>query len=224
MISFACEYESVDHDYDLELSKALGIDMGLATYATLAKGASNEIETIENPHFLKKGLKKLHYLSRQLSRKTTRSRNWCKTRQKLQNHHRFLRDSRNDFAHKLSTKLVKSHDILCVESLSVKSMLGEGSKRFSRAISDAGWRQFLEALRYKALYGGKGFLEVDRFYPSTKTCHKCGQRHALTLQERELKCSGGNRVNRDVNAAINIKQHCLKAVGTTVVKLVELPH
>ena len=63
-----------------------------------------------------------------------------------------------------------------------------------------------------------------QFYPSTKTCHKCGQRHALTLQERELKCSCGNRVNRDVNAAINIKQHCLKAVGTTVVKLVELPH
>ncbi|MDN3505438.1 MAG: transposase [Rhabdochlamydiaceae bacterium] len=224
MVCFSCEYESSIPNYDLALSKSLGIDMGLATYATFVKGLGNEVEKIENPRFLKKGLKKLQYLSRDLSRKAKKSRNWYKARQKLQNFHGFLRNSRNDFAHKLSTQLVKSHDIICVESLSIKAMLGSGSKNLSRAISDAGWSGFLENLKYKASHAGKGFLQADRFYPSTKNCHNCGQRHELSLKERVLDCSCGNKIDRDVNAAINIKQQCLKAVGTTVIKLVELPH
>lgn len=223
MVCFSCEYESSVPEYDLELSKSLGIDMGLATFATFAKGAFNEVEKVKNPRFLKKGLKKLQYLSRDLSRKTKKSRNWYKARQKLQNFHGFLRNSRNDFAHKLSTQLVKNHDIICVESLNIKSMLSVGSKKLTRSISDAGWRSFLENLKYKAIHAGKGFLQADKFYPSTKNCHNCGQRHELSLKDRILDCSCGNKIDRDVNAAINIKQQCLKAVGTTVVKLVELP-
>ncbi|MDN3504500.1 MAG: zinc ribbon domain-containing protein, partial [Rhabdochlamydiaceae bacterium] len=78
-------------------------------------------------------------------------------------------------------------------------------------------------LKYKANHAGKGFLQADKFNPSTKNCHNCGQRHELSLKDRILDCSCGNKIDRDVNAAINIKQQCLKAVGTTVVKLVELP-
>ena len=105
-----------------------------------------------------------------------------------------------------------------VESLRVKELLEKASKRLARAISDAGWREFLQMLKYKCEENGKVLQEVGPYFPSTKQCFRCQKRNEIDLSTREYSCSCGHRMHRDHNAAWN-----LKAAGTSVGKLAELP-
>lgn len=226
-VCFSCEIEKNMPLRQLNDELAVGIDVGLTQYATLAVGAANNIEEISNPRFLKKSLSKLRYLSKNLSKKTMRSRNRYKAKLKLQDFQVWLKNCRKDFAHKLSTRVVKSHDIIGVESISVADLLQTSRTCLARSIADAGWRQFLECLKYKAKEYGKALVEVDRWFASTKTCSQCGRRHDLQLSDRSLRCDCGLELGRDVNAAINIKNEAkekFKAAGMSVLKLVELPH
>ncbi len=214
MVCVTCELEKPDPL--VEFKSVLGIDLGIEHFATLA--TETGIEEIDNRRFLTKDLKKLKYLSRRLSKKAKRGQNRLKARIKLNRWHAQIRAKRADFLHKLSTLLVKSHDVIVVESLQIRALLVSASKYLARAISDMGWRSFLEMLKYKCREYGKKLEAVGQYFPSTKQCFSCLKRNDIPLHQREYSCSCGFKIHRDHNAALN-----LRAAGMSVLKLVELP-
>jgi putative transposase len=211
-VSFACEIEKEPVKHILNKDKTLGIDLGIKTFATMAVGKKNHLVTIENPKFLKKSLKKLRFLNRRLSKKRKGSKNRYKARIALSKFHIRLRNLRLDFFYKLALEIVKNHDIISVEKMNIKKML-QGLKSLSRSISDAGWGIFLNCLKNKALEYGKTLYEVSSLLASTRKCSKCGNKKEMSLRQREYICECGNILDRDLNAAINIKN---LAVGTSV--------
>jgi putative transposase len=225
-ICFSCEVEKEVFQPILDETSAIGIDVGLRHYATLAIGNENTLQEIANPRLLKQYLQKLRFLSKNLSRKVLKSRNWYRAKKALQAHYAKLKNCRTDFAHKLSTQVVKNHDIIGVENLSITSLLQAGRTTIARNIADVGWRRFFDCLQYKALHQGKAFIAVNRWFASTKTCSQCRRKHKLTLSDLVLVCPCGLEIGRDQNASINIKNEAiekLKAAGMSVSKLVELP-
>jgi putative transposase len=209
-VSFSCEQVKELSPLS-ETPSIIGIDVGLENFAIVA--SEHGIEETGNPRYLREELKHLRFLSRQLSKKKKGSQNRRKAKARLQSFHARIRNKRRNFLHKLSTKLVKSHDVVAVETLKVKSLLENSPKRLARAISDAGWRQFLQFLKYKCEHFGKKLVEADRWFPSTKQCYQCKKRNEIALNERQYNCSCGFSIHRDHNAALN-----LRAVGTTVLK------
>jgi putative transposase len=209
-VSFSCQWEENILQSN-ESPSIVGIDLGLESFAIMADG--ERIEKIENPRFLRHELNHLKFLSRQLSRKEKWSKNWRKAKEKLQSFHAKIRSKRNDFLHKLSTAIVKSHDVVVVESLKVKSLLEKSPRFLARSISDAGWRQFLQQLKYKCEYAAKRFVEAGEWFPSTKQCSSCRKRNEISLSDRIYRCDCGLVIHRDDNSALN-----LRAVGTTVLK------
>jgi putative transposase len=187
----------------------IGIDVGLQHFATIATETGTE--EIKSPHFLKKRLVKIKYLSRQLSKKEKKSSNRLKAKQALNTEHGRIKNQRRDFQHKLSTQLVKSHGKIVIESLAIKELLEKEPRYRARAISDAGWRGFLQMLKYKSEEQGKELLEVGRYFPSTKQCFRCKTKNEISLEQREYSCHCGHRVHRDHNAALN-----LRAAGMSV--------
>ena len=136
-VCFSCEIEVEVQEQELDLESVVGIDVGLTKYATLAIGNQNHFEEVANPRFLRKARLKLSYLHKNLSRKKLKSANWYKALYKLQRFYCWLKNCRKDFAHKLSTRIVKSHDIIGVENLSVSSLMQSGQTALVRSISDA---------------------------------------------------------------------------------------
>jgi putative transposase len=219
-ISFSCEIEQeAPKPAPINEDRAIGIDVGLSRFATTASTSQNHITHIENPRFLKKHLARLRHFSRQLSRKVKRSHNSLKACLKLSKLHRRLKNLRNDFVQKLSTQLVKNHDIICIESLDITTLLQNSPQALARSISDAGWRSFLHCLKYKAEELGKQLVEVGKYFPSTQLCHRCSTQQKMPLWQRKYTCHHcGLEMDRDENSAIT-----LKAAGMSVLKPVELP-
>jgi len=211
-VSFACEIEKEKPNPSLNKDKIVGIDLGIKTFATMAIGKKNHLITIENPKFLKKALKKLRFLSRRLSKKRKGSRSRYKARIELSRFHAKLKYLRLDFFYKLSLDIVKNHDIISIEKMNIKNML-QGLKTLSRSISDAGWSMFLNCLKNKALEYCKTLYEVSSLLASTQKCSRCGSKQKMNLRQREYICECGNTLDRDLNAAINIKN---LAVGASV--------
>ncbi len=214
-VSFSTEIEKEAPKVIIKEEKAIGIDLGLKTFATMAVGEKNFHVTVENPKFLRKKLKKLSFLSRSLSKKKKGGRNRYKARKKLNLFHCHLRNLRLDFFYKLSLDIVKNHDIIGVEKMNIKGMC-QGLKTLARAISDAGWGLFLNCLKNKAFEYGKSVIEVSSLMGSTRICSNCNSKNEIALGQREYICKCGQRIDRDLNAAINIKN---KAVGASVESL-----
>jgi len=213
-VSFSCEWEKETNLVPLNENRAVGIDMGLTQFATTSSGPENGRHDIANPRFLSKNLSHLRYLSKQLSKKVKRSKNCYKARLKLSRHHARIKNLRNDFVQKLSTEMIKNHDILCIESLDISSLMKESPKGLSRSIGDAGWRMFLHCLKYKAEEGGKHLVEAGKYFPSSRICASCWSSQKMPLSEREYKCgSCGTKTDRDYNSAI-----VLKAAGMSAIK------
>ncbi len=143
----------------------------------------------------------------------TFSKNYEKTRLKVAKVHEKIANSRKDFVHKLSTKLVKENDVIVVENLSLKGM-AQGLK-LGKSVMDLGYSDFIRQLEYKALWANKTFLRADRWFASSKTCNFCGfKKKDLLLQEREWDCPNcGEHHLRDVNAGINLKNYGMKEIG-----------
>ena len=211
-ISFNCEIEiETPQRPPIVEEKAVGIDVGLIHYAALAVGKSNHHATIPPPKFLKTLLPRMRVLSRRLSKKQKGSQNWKKAKRQLAKLHAKIRHARENFAHQLSTLIVKSHDIICVESLNIKELM---QTKLSRSIADAGWRQFLTYLKYKAHRLGKYFVEIDKYFPSSQLCSSCGHRQKMELKERNFSCQNCDlKIDRDYNSSIIIK-----AAGMSVLK------
>ncbi len=192
--------------------KAIGIDVGLNHYAITSDGAKHG-----NPKYYRKYEKKLAKRQKQLSRKHKGSNNRSKARVKVAKVHAKIVRCREDFLHKLSRKLVDENQVIVVENLAVRNMVKNHT--LAKSISDAGWGQFCTMLKYKSEWFGKIYIEVDRFYPSSKTCNNCLNRlDSLSLYMRNWQClKCGENHDRDVNAAKNIRDEGLRilAVGHT---------
>lgn len=219
-ISFSCEIEVPEViPAPLDQNRAIGLDLGLKNFATIAARKKNTLRIVDNPKYLVKKLSKIQHRSRQLSKKAPKSKNRLKARHKLAKQHAKVRNARNDFVQKLSTEVIKNHDIICIESLDILSLLTRNPKGRSRAISDAGWRSFLNCLKYKAEEKGKHIIEAGKYFPSSQLCSSCWHQKEMPLELRKYECPNcGIKIDRDYNSAI-----VLKAAGMSVLKLVELP-
>ncbi|MBU6383816.1 MAG: transposase [Verrucomicrobia bacterium] len=199
--------------------KAVGIDVGIKHFATMASGSAHIPTYVSNPRFFTKHLPRLRVLARRLSKKVKFGKNWLKAKKQLSKLYARIKRCREDFAHKLSTEIVKNHDIICVEGLDIANLLEKSARPLSRAIADASWRSFLRCLQYKAKERGKHFVETGRFFPSTQICSACGANQKIGLEEREYRCpSCAMSMDRDLNSAIVEKaagMSVLKACGAT---------
>ena len=178
---------------------ALGADLGLKSFVALSSG-----EIVGNPKFFAKDEKKLARAQRRHARKQKGSRNRDKARLKVARVHARIADRRRDFLQKLSTKLIRENQTICVETLAVKNMVK--NPHLSKAISDVGWSEFVSQLEYKAEWYGRTLVKIDRWYPSSKRCSQCGHLlDSLSLDVRVWSCPACHTVHdRDVNAAKNM--------------------
>ena len=133
------------------------------------------------------------------------SKNWYKQKSKISKLHEYIKNCRRDFLHKLSKNLSKTYNAVVVEDLNMKGI--SQALNFGKSVGDNGWGMFLRMLEYKLMFLGKQFLKIDKWFPSSKTCNKCGNvKEELKLSERSYKCECcGIEIDRDYNAALNIK-------------------
>ena len=185
---------------EIKESSTIGIDLGIKDFAI-----TSEAQIFKNPKFLGKAQSKLKYIQRKYSKHKGK-----RTKQKLALAHEKVVNKRKDFLHKVSSELIKNHDNIALETLRIKNMVK--NHNLAQSISDASWSTFVSMLEYKAEWNGNNILKIGSFAPSSKTCSCCGKiNKELQLKDREWTCNGCNSVlDRDVNAAINIKTFALK--------------
>ncbi len=180
-------------------NKSIGIDLGLKSFLITSDG-----ETIANPKYYVRDEKKLAKVQRRHAKKQKGSKNREKARRQVARVHARIADQRRDFQHKLSTRLIRENQVICLETLAVKNMLH--NHVLAKAISDVGWSEFTRQLEYKAEWYGRTVIKIDRFYPSSKRCHVC--RYVMTdmpIEVREWVCPQCRTVHdRDINAAKNV--------------------
>ena len=181
-------------------STTIGIDLGIKDFAITSDG-----EVFDNPKNLRKAQSKLKYVQRKYSKNKGK-----RTKKRLALLHEKIKNKRLDFLHKTSTKLIRENQTICLEDLAVNNMLKNHC--LAQAIYDVSWSTFVTMLEYKANWHSKNILRIGRFAPSSKTCSNCGHiNKELTLKDRSWTCPKCNSLlDRDVNAAINIKSFALK--------------
>ena len=195
-VSITCEVNYKPFD---KIGSSVGIDTGIKNLAILSDG-----KTYENIKVLKSKLKKLKYEQRQLSKKQKGSNSRQKQKIKLSLVHEKITNIRKDYLHKVSTEIVKNHDIISIEDLSVKNMMK--NHKLAQSLSDVSLGIFYTMLEYKSKWNDKSFVKIDRFFPSSKTCSNCGWiNQDLNLSIREWTCPSCNEHHdRDFNASKNI--------------------
>ena len=181
-----------------ETTGEVGIDLGLTHFAVLSNG-----KKIASPKFLRRAERRLRKAQKALSRKAKDSNNRAKARLRVAKLHAKVADARRDFAHKLSTAIIRENQAVFVEDLNVK---GLGRTRLAKSVHDAGWGQFVAMLEYKAARYGRTFARVNRFAPTSQVCSACGALDGpKPLHVRSWTCKECGVVHdRDVNAAKNI--------------------
>ena len=185
--------------------KAIGLDLGLTHFCI-----TSDSQKFANPRWFKKHERNLKTKQQQLSRKQKGSNNRNKSRLKVAKVHNKTTCCRGDFHHKLSRRIVNENQVLVLENLAIKNMVKNHT--LAKAISQVGWGQFCTMLKYKAEQEGKIYLEVDRFFASSKTCHVClNQVGSLSLDIRQWTCSSCMTTHdRDINAAISLRDEGLR--------------
>ena len=201
-ISLACETQ---HQAYEKTHKAVGIDTGIKDLAVLSNGI-----TYSNQKSLHKNLKKLQYEGRQLSKKQKGSGSRNKQRLKLAKAHQKTAAIRNDYLQKVTTEIVKNHDVILIEDLAVKNLMKNHC--LARAMSDVSLGTFYRMLEYKSDWNDRELIKIDRFFPSSKTCSTCGWiKQDLELKHRKWQCEYCDEIHdRDYNAARNILMQGLR--------------
>ena len=205
-VSILCETEIVPLP---KTNSSIGVDLGISDFAILSTG-----EKIGNKRFLSKLSKKLAKEQKRLSRralaakkegrKLSDSKNYQKQRMKVARIHEKIANMRRDFLNKLSTTLIKNHDVICIEDLSSKNLMK--NHKLAKSISDVSWSEFVRMLEYKANWYEKKISKISRWYPSSQICSDCGfVSGKKPLSMREWTCTNcGSHHDRDINASINI--------------------
>ncbi len=190
-------------------NSAIGIDLGITDFAILSDG-----QKIDNNKFTSKMEKKLKREQRKLSRRAllakkkgiplSEAKNYQKQKLKVARLHEKVMNQRTDFLNKLSTEIIKNHDIICIEDLNVKGMLR--NHKLARSISDVSWSSFVAKLQYKVDWYGREIVKVDTWFPSSQICSECGHKDGKKpLDIREWTCPiCHTHHDRDINASINI--------------------
>ncbi|RBR36567.1 IS200/IS605 family element RNA-guided endonuclease TnpB [Enterococcus cecorum] len=190
-------------------NSAIGIDLGITDFAILSDG-----QKIDNNRFTSKMEKKLKREQRKLSKRAllaknkgiplSEAKNYQKQKRKVARLHEKVMNQRTDFLNKLSTEIIKNHDIICIEDLNVKGMLR--NHKLARSISDVSWSSFVAKLQYKADWYGREIIKVDPWFPSSQICSECGHKDGKKpLDIREWTCPiCHTHHDRDINASINI--------------------
>src|SRR6266567_3453474 len=186
--------------------KAIGLDLGLTVMVATSDG-----QTFANPKYFARDEKKLAREQRRLVRKKPGSKNREKQRRRVAKIHASIADKRRHHQHQLSTHLIRENQTIVVESLAVKHMMQHPT--LARAIADVGWGELVRQLEYKAQWYGRTVIKIDRWYPSSKTCSRCGHvLDSLELDVREWDCPNcGAHHDRDENAAKSVLAEGLRA-------------
>ena len=193
-------------------AKVIGIDLGLIDFVTTSDPAEKPIPA---PKFYRKAAKKIRRAQKAVSRRQKGSKRREKARKRLARAHQKAGRQRNDFIHKISTDLVGRYDAIFIEDLNVK---GLARTKLAKSFSDAAMGELRRQLEYKCLWNRKTLIAIDRFFPSSKMCNRCGALNdGLTLSDREWECDCGARHKRDFLAACNIRDEGVRmlAVGQT---------
>ncbi|PHK57370.1 IS200/IS605 family element RNA-guided endonuclease TnpB [Enterococcus faecium] len=190
-------------------NSAVGIDLGIIDFAILSTG-----QKFDNNKFTSKMEKKLKREQRKLSRRALLAKqkginlfeasNYQKQKCKVARLHEKVMNQRTDFLNKLSTEIIKNHDIICIEDLNTKGMLR--NHKLAKSISDVSWSSFVSKLQYKADWYGRKIIKVDKWFPSSQICSNCGHKDGKkSLEIRKWTCPiCHTHHDRDINASINI--------------------
>jgi len=184
------------------LTKEVGIDLGVKTFATLSDG-----KIISNPRTLFKYEKELKKQQRKLSKKEKGSKNREKQRLKVAKIHQKIANIREDFLQKETTKIINENQVICIEDLSVKSMMmSDKYKNLAKELANVSLNRAVTMLSYKADWYGRKLIKVDRYYPSSQLCNCCGYKNTtLDINDRQWVCpSCKSKLDRDYNASLNI--------------------
>lgn len=192
--------------------KVIGIDLGLHDFIVCSDGTR-----VEAPKYFRKSEQKLAKRQRAFSRTKKGSNGHEKARLKVAKCHQKIKNQRRDFLQKLSTKLIRENQVICLEDLSVKGM--ERNKKLAKSVTDASFSKFVSMLEYKAEWYGRKVVKIDRFYPSTQLCSGCGYKNESIkglsgLKFREWICPECGEVHdRDLNASRNILKEGMKVLN-----------
>jgi putative transposase len=192
-------------------SSIVGVDVGVRVLATVGAPDGTILERVPNPRPLDAALKEMRHLGRERSRRTIRSRRYRQTQARLTRLYRRVADIRAHHIHNLTTRLAKTHGRIVVEGLDAAGMLRQkglnGARARRRGLADSALADPRRQLRYKSAWYGSQLIEADRWYPSSKTCHKCGHVQDIGWSEHWTceRCSA--RHQRDDNASINLARY-----------------
>lgn len=211
------EFDKPISNYVPDMSNAIGMD-----YASDGLYVNNNGTVGTNHKYYRESHKKLAKAQHRLSRKKgslkneTKSNNYLKQLRKVNKIHRHIANQRLDNLHKISTEIANRYDVVCVETLNMRSMANKGFGN-GKATLDNGWGMFLPMLEYKLSERNKHLVKVDKWFPSSQLCHCCGKRHSemKDLKVRTMKCDCGLVMSRDQNAAINILHEGLRLLHAT---------
>lgn len=207
-VSFNVE---VEHDILPKNSNSLGIDLGIKDLVITSDG-----EVFENKKLTYRYEKQLAKLQRQFSKKKVGSSNWNKHRIKVARLYEKIANIRKNNLNKISSQIVKENQFIFSEDLNIKGMLK--NSRLSKAISDCGWYELTRQLEYKSLWNNRVYMKINRYFPSSQLCNKCGYKNTDTknLGVRFWECPEcGELHDRDKNASINILKEGLRQIGTS---------
>ncbi len=203
-VSILCDTrEDCNPKQPIKEESSVGIDLGIKYFAVTSEG-----EIIKNPKFLRYSIERLKVLQRRASKKQRGSSNKKKANKRVAMLHEKIKNQRQDFLHKVSSRLVSENQTICLENLGVSNMMKNHC--LAQSISDVSWSEFNRMIEYKAEWYGANVLRIGRFSPSSKTC-ECGKINKdLKLSDRTWECECGKVMERDLNAARNIKKFALK--------------
>ena len=216
-VSVLFEYENSASAYVADENNAIGMD-----YASDGLYVDDKGNIGTNHKFYRESHKKLAKEQRRLSRKKgsrkgeDKSHNYLKQQRKVNRIHTHIANQRKDNLHKISAEIANQYDIVCVENLNMRNMSNRGFGN-GKATLDNGYGMFLDMLEYKLANRGKHLVKVDKWYPSSQICHCCGKRHPemKDLRIRTMRCECGYVMDRDRNAAMNIKKEGLRIMNST---------